>query len=181
MIGLSCANDVNSSEAETFIVRQKLSDIFEYTLQFNTVDQIIKVSCTEENYNADNVLSNSKYHYVLLSFMISPNSDRTLGDLIYSRLHTYKDYQQRVQNLNFNFHSYWEIRTPTDTVPALAAQMDNTYGLTDYRKFQILFAPQDTSIDLYQAPYWEVIFRDEVFETGVHTFRFEREEWESLQ
>ncbi|MEM6342945.1 MAG: hypothetical protein AAF927_03660 [Bacteroidota bacterium] len=115
---------------------------------------------------------------IFFQLTISPRSGHAKGDVAYSDIDNYAEYKARIQQLNFGMEQYLTLKTDQGAYAPVLSVMDNTYGLTDYRKFQLIFSPPDNCVDFYDSSQWELIFRDEIFESGTHSFVFEREDWE---
>lgn len=114
-------------------------------------------------------------HFV---FTIAPNSDKASGDVVYSGIQNYTDYKERIHQLSFRMKEHWVLKMPNgqEIVPILA-HLENTYGLTEYRKLHLVFPATVATTNLYETASWDIIFQDAIFETGRHHFVFWKKDW----
>ena len=126
--------------------------------------------------NSDNMKPDSydslvTYYNRSMSFSLGISPDTTLkntGDVMLFGVKNLNDYTSKFNDLNFNLESYIELKKGKNSTYPILWNLENTYGLTNYRTINLVFN-KDSSI----AKTTEFIFKDMFFDTGVSTYEFE--------
>lgn len=113
---------------------------------------------------------------LLFLFTISPLEGKSEGDVFLSGVNSKQDYEERVRKANFGFVESWTLILDNGKeLDAVGVLMDQTNGLTNHRKFQILF-----DISKYQGVHasktWDIKLNDGVFKSGIHHFVVKKED-----
>lgn len=113
-----------------------------------------------------------KYETVMLSFGFEGRS----GDVMLAGIGSYQEFSERALELNFNMGEYVSLVTDggTSYKPVLAT-LDNTYGLAETRNVVLVFVDEHHHTALGEAKTLDLIYNDNVFNTGVHHFVFSRD------
>ncbi|MES2730610.1 MAG: hypothetical protein V4714_02640 [Bacteroidota bacterium] len=102
------------------------------------------------------------------------------GDVIYQGIGNYQEYQQRVMQLNFHLGEYLSLHAGKQLfVPSLST-MENTYGVTELRNFYLVFSDTDAHTSLLTENELDFTFQDEIFNTGISHFVFQKKKIEAL-
>jgi hypothetical protein len=78
------------------------------------------------------------------------------------------DFQERVRTLNFDMGQYFELRVREEVLKPVLTNFENTYGLTEFRRVQLVFPrPVDG-----EGEAMDLRFVDEVWGSGGWHFGF---------
>ncbi len=106
---------------------------------------------------------------------ISPENSEG-GDVMYRDVFDYKEYKQRVHDLNFDFTSYVSIESGEKLFPAELSNLENTYSLSKERNIYVVFSDSV----LLGSKDIDFIFNDEIFNTGISHFTFQTENLKNI-
>ena len=158
------------NEANGFSITKK-TGIFNLNVTF--IPQKLKVM--QENQNnihqqdsAMQVMDKS----LLFIFTIAPLEGKTEGDVFMSGVNSKQDYEERVRKANFGFANSWTLYLDNGVeISPVGVQMEQTNGLTNDRKFHILFDISQ-NMEANESKIWDLKLNDEVFNCGIHHFVF---------
>lgn len=117
---------------------------------------------------------------LLFVFTISPLEGKSDGDVFLSGVNSKQDYEERVRKANFGFVENWTLTLDNGTeLNPIGVQMEQTNGLTNHRKFQILFdiSKHPTA---YESKIWDLMLDDVLFNSGIHHFAINKEDRDNL-
>lgn len=109
-----------------------------------------------------------------LSFLLTIRTKNESEDIMYKGISTPEEFDARAKELNFNLASYITLVVDGNEIQPVHAGMENTYSLSSYRNFLIIFSPQDDINQLGSAKEFTLIFDDQIFGTGINKFNFNR-------
>ncbi len=102
------------------------------------------------------------------------------GDVIYQGIGTYQQYQQRVMQLNFNLGDFLGLHAGKQVFKPTLSAMENTYGVIEQRNFYLVFSDTDEKTNLLAENELDLTFQDEIFNTGISHFIFQKKKIEFL-
>ena len=107
---------------------------------------------------------------------ISPEGANGNKDVMYAGVNNYKEYKQRVFDLNFDFSSYVFININDKLYPAKLSNLENTYSISNDRNFYLVFSDSilNTGNDI------DFVFDDEIFNTGISHFEFQAKDLKKI-
>ena len=76
-----------------------------------------------------------------------------------------------MRTLNFRLKEYWTLTTDSETYYPVLTQLEQTGGLVDYRRIQLVFASPDKEGHIDKP--WTITFDDEIWGTGINRWRWE--------
>ncbi len=178
--GLSC--DLNSKE----IVQGRSTQNRTKKKSVNGIEMAVKMISPQVL--ADQSLRSSGYSYTssqmdsaIASYRGGLNFTLTLTprengrghpDLMMKGVNGYKQYADRMLELNFRLNGSIELKAGQETyVPAMVL-MENTFGLTRGRTFNLLFADADNPERLLNQEKYDLVFHDPIFGLGTNHFVF---------
>ena len=88
---------------------------------------------------------------------IRPREGKAAGDVAFDGVQSEVDFDARVRQLNFELGQYFELRVGEEVLLPVLAHFENTYGLTEYRRVQLVFPRPET------VGNWAVVFEDGVW------------------
>jgi hypothetical protein len=116
----------------------------------------------------DSLIRNYRQH-LTFALTLAPGPE-TGGDVISNGIFSQAEFTQRVNRLNFGMHDLLKLKTSQGEWPPVLASLENTYGLTGYRTILLVFPATGND-----AGPLDVVFRDELFGTGISHFVFDPE------
>jgi hypothetical protein len=125
----------------------------------------------------------SRFYDQSLTFLLSVSPDSSKGatdDILYRGVSNQKDFKRRVNELNFGIEGMIKLLIAGKEYYPVLAVMENTYGTSSSKNFYIVFSSDDKK-KIGKA--WEeadLVFSDEIFETGINHFIFKREAIENI-
>ena len=111
------------------------------------------------------------------SFVMTLGPDAEAGetfDVMYAGVESEVDYNERVQQLNFEIASYLKLKTPLGEYAPVLSRLENTYGLARNRKIFLVFNTDNPNSDLFTANELGLTFNDALFGTGIRHYVFDR-------
>lgn len=119
-------------------------------------------------------------HRAMLCFRlnIALEEGRTgVGDVMYAGTRSAEEFKQQAFDLNFSWEQLIELRCGDKVYKPVLSSLENTYSLSMDRNVMLAFVPERRDdADFYGSEQLELVWRDDVFGTGVQHFRFDRAE-----
>ncbi len=86
-----------------------------------------------------------------------------------------EEFLRRAEKLNFAMESDLKLVCGEGVYECVLAVMDNSYGLSNERRFSVLFAPlSKEDVELFTSENIELTYRDQHFGVGRQKFLFDR-------
>lgn len=117
-------------------------------------------------------------HTFLLS--IASKEDAGQNDPMYKDLGDYSDYKRRALTMNFDMNEYVSIKTSTQEFRPVLTSMENTYSLKGQRNIYMVFTDDTVEKELMKDQALDLVFNDEIFQTGINHFVFDQAELQSM-
>ncbi len=117
---------------------------------------------------------NNDLNFVLTIAPLKDYNDEYKATM-FEKITKFEEYKDRVYNLNFEMDKLVEMSLDggsTAYVPVLF-NTENTYGLTKEIKINVVFAPQKSAQEFTAAQELDLVFTDEIFDTGISHFVFD--------
>ncbi len=106
---------------------------------------------------------------------ISPNGKaEKQGDLMFRNINNYQQYKERSFAMNFEIGEYVNLDAGDNTYAPVLSTLENTYGLEEGRSIYLVFNDHHQGEEFDKAKELDVVFNDELFNTGLHHFVFSR-------
>lgn len=93
-------------------------------------------------------------------------------DVMYKNLSNYKQYLERSMTLNFDLESKVKLQGSFGACYPVLSSMENTYGLSKGRDVYLVFSSKEKKYDLSNEPYWDLVYEDDIYQTGILHFIF---------
>ncbi|PCJ89985.1 MAG: hypothetical protein COA57_00085 [Flavobacteriales bacterium] len=117
------------------------------------------------------------------TFLLTIGPDEESGeDFDIQRLDitNYSEYKDRVMSMNFHIGDCLILRTEHGEFKPVLSAMENVYGLSKHRNIYIVFSPSHEKSELLDVQTFDLIFNDELFETGINHFVFQKTDFEAV-
>lgn len=121
-----------------------------------------------------------------LTFLLSVKPDEReenskISDVMYLGVTNMSDYKERVLLMNFEMKEFLQLQTETNVVysPVLT-NMENTYSLGNGRSITCVFAPLKDKKEFNNTSTLDLVWDDEIFESGRNHFVFNRKDFSSV-
>ena len=106
-----------------------------------------------------------------MNFVLHIDAENSSRDIMGKGLTGFDEYNDRVMSLNFDVQQYVRLEIADALISPVLGTMENTYGLITGRKLIVVF-PGDPEVLLHGHDYFDVVFDDPFFGTGVSRFRY---------
>lgn len=116
------------------------------------------------------------------SFLMIVGPDEEKGekfDVMFLNTSGKDDFTQRVYDMNFNIKDLINLKTAQRKYKPAITSLENVYSLNKSRTLYIVFTPEKENDDLLKAEKLDFIYNDEIFNTGIHHFVFNKKDIEN--
>jgi hypothetical protein len=159
------------------LLKEKEIDGIKYTVKYLPVEYLVYQELSKmQNYSKETKDSLIGLYINTRTFLLTIGTTEKSGsgDIMYEGISEMEEFKERVELLNFDMKEYITLKTEVgDLLPRLST-LENTYGLKNSRNVYVVFA-SDGEFDLMKAQKIDFTFNDEIFNTGINHFLFERE------
>lgn len=175
----SCSNSFTQSEyfaflnnAENgFLIRKEIGNK-EVQGKFLPADFML-LKDLSKGFNSSNKDSIRNLYANSRTFLFTiSNTEENSKALVYDEIADYKAYQERAYTLNFDMKEFFSLQTKGGNYKPVLVTAENTYGLQKSLNIIVVFARKDQSDDLMTSEEYDLVFNDEVFDTGISHFVF---------
>lgn len=129
---------------------------------------------------ADSVVN---YYNKSLTFLmtIGVDGDSKKGDVMYQGVQNYEEYKKRLYSMNFDIENDILIKIGEKKYLPVLSNLENGYGLTESRNITLVFVPETKEEQsFYSAEEIQFTYDDELFETGINHFTFDRKKLNNI-
>jgi hypothetical protein len=114
-----------------------------------------------------------------LTFLLTIGVDGVTkqGDIMYQGVKDYEAYKRQLMEMNFGIENNITLTIKDKMYKPVLAHLENVYGLTDSRNITLVFVPETKGeSSFYTAKEIQFTYDDELFNTGINHFTFNRED-----
>ncbi len=101
-------------------------------------------------------------------------------DVIQSASTGYTDFTNKFMTLSFGIQSYVRIKTSGQHYFPVLASMEQTNSVSTGKTFYLVFADDEPGHDLMAESVLDIVFDDEIFNTGISHFRFTKNDLDQI-
>jgi hypothetical protein len=160
------------------LVLTKIVNGFQLTVKYLPPDYLAYRELSEAKdftvATKDSILSMYAHNMSFL-LKIAPDEKRHRGDIMFWNTESYREYKERVHTMNFAMSEYIALKTDLGTYKPVLSTLENVHGLTPGRNILLVFADEQNPEDLRKARFYDFIYTDEIFDTGINHFVFSKE------
>lgn len=127
----------------------------------------------------DSLLTYYKSSATFVMTLAPDESKNQSDDIMYKGLKNYQEYVKRALSLNFDLEQQVIVEADGKKYMPNLSSLDNTYGLSNDRKINFVFTPQQQKDELEKASYYDFVYHDEQFDLGTLHFYFNKKEIEN--
>jgi hypothetical protein len=109
------------------------------------------------------------------SFLLTIQPQNSQQDVLFRDLESYPQYKERVTALNFHADQFLALQVGDQSVPPVLHIMENTYSTRSGRSLYLVF-PRKALSNREPASDLDLVFTDELFQTGINHFIFSAED-----
>ncbi|WP_028980228.1 hypothetical protein [Sporocytophaga myxococcoides] len=139
-----------------------------------------RMESREENTKDSLVNLYSKSKTFLITIAPDEREGEKKGDLMLTGVSNYREYKERVFDLNFNLEEYVELIAGKEVYEPVLSGMINGYDLTNKKEFYLVFSEKQGQQGLDQSEEMDLVFDDEFFNSGRTHFLFKQEHLASI-
>lgn len=123
-------------------------------------------------------LRNMYNQALYFEFEVDVSEKNTSTSVMSSGVKSVQDYKNKALTLNFELKDKFKIvNKEGEALAPVLANIENTYDLGSSRKMQIVFEAEALHTHIKKDEHIDVVFMDEIFETGIHHFVFNKSTW----
>lgn len=169
------------NEPQNGLVKTKYVNGIEIKIKYLPSEYLAyKELCEEQIFSQrqkDSVM-NLYEHSISFVLSLGPDERKDRGpDIMYHSLTTYKEYSQRVYDMNFFMSEYITLKAGKKEFRPVLSQMENIYGLESKRNIILVFVPNEKGDNsLKESEALEFKYEDQQFQLGTNYFIFKRKD-----
>jgi hypothetical protein len=144
---------------------------------------VIQEMSNETNYSQTELDSIYGYYSKSRTFILSISHPADKGadpDILFSSSRNYSEYAGKYMALSFGLQSYIKIVSQNKTYQPVLTAMEQTTSITGGRTFYLVFADVEQTDELLNEEILDIVFDDEIFNTGISHFRFTKEDMDNI-
>ena len=126
------------------------------------------------------IIEDYKYNASFLVTIGPSESSTEKFDITRCGVNDMNEFNQRAQTLNFHMGNYFSLTFDGIELKPAFCEMENVYGLTPDRKFNVVFTPQENKNEIILASDMTLTYKDELFNSGLSKFKFFKEDIENV-
>lgn len=111
---------------------------------------------------------------------IGPDDETATGDIMMAGVRSYEDYANNVYDMNFSMERFISLKADSREYKPVLSTLENVYGLQQHRNIVLAFVDNHRGEDLRRSETLDVVFRDELFRTGINHFVFLQSDVQSV-
>lgn len=118
-----------------------------------------------------------------LNFMlkISPSEDAPESfDVMTETVSSLEAFKQHAFTMNFALQELIHLKIGNKEIKPVLVETENIYGLQQYRLVNIVFAKEHLEGLDEEGSNWDVVFKDELYGTGLHHFVFDKKDLKNI-
>lgn len=190
--GTGCQHSINSEKAlyqwmhqeENGLIKTRQANHLSITVKYLPARYLaLRDIRNLEKYDEKKVHALVEEHKKSYAFLLTIQPDKSggaEGDVLYQGVENYREYKQRVMQLNFGIGNYVSIKAGGQEYKPVLSTLENTYSVTNHRSIYLVFSENETQRGLLEAENIDFVFDDELFGTGINHFVFDKETLQQL-
>lgn len=166
------------NDEENNIIVNKYSNNFKLSLKYLPPEySAYRELKSLYNYTQNDIDSLTDYYSKSMSFIFSlgPDEEHSNKNIMFYKVFDEVSFKERVQELNFGFSTYFSLNYNNVKLPPVLYLMENTYEVSNTRSFYIVFVPESEYMQFDNISEFEIVFHDEIFDTGITHFKFNKD------
>lgn len=108
------------------------------------------------------------------------DKESDIADVMYLGVKNMNDYQERVMLLNFEIKEYLHLEAKNASYSPVLTNLENTYSLGSGRNITCVFSPLKDKNEFSKTDTLDLVWDDEIFESGRNHFVFVNQDFSSL-
>lgn len=171
-----------ANDSENGLIKKRSANGFELTVKYLPPEYLAYIEAGKQKRAAvDSTLINdfkdSKTFLLTIDFSDEKQRKLYADNVMHYGVSDMADYKERVHKLNFNMKEQIYIKT-TDgkKLHPVLATMENIYHISSKKSLYLVFTDKDEQVDLNQSQTLDLVFEDDVFDTGINHFVFDGKE-----
>lgn len=174
------------NDEDNGLIKSKHINGLVFTVKYLPADYMTYQELKSSTPNAASKDSLLKQYQNSLFFLLIIHPDDEIKanagkDVMYLGVKDPKEYQDRVMQMNFEMKEYVsiELNDSSSYTPVLT-NMENTYGLSNGRSILCVFSPYKSIQEFNNSNTIDLIWDDEIFQSGRNHFVFDSKDFLSL-
>src|ERR1051325_2990526 len=134
--------------------------------------QVYRELKSMEKYSEEEKNNLTRSYANSLTFVLSLGPDereKSAVDIMYKNLSTYKEYAERVNEINFQMEQFLTLEAGRVEYKPVLTSMDGVQGLSNTKSIMIVFSPKDANDkNLLSAKQFTLTYDDDMFGLGTN-------------
>lgn len=167
------------NQTENGLIKNRIVSGYSLTAKYLPTELLTYKELKSLGSGADKVDSIYQVNKNSVTFLLTIGPDENTNqdfDIMKAGITSYEEYNKRVQKMNFELGEYLSLRTANGEYYPVLFDVENIYGLSKSRTISIVFTPLEKNSELLQAEKYDLVFNDQIFNTGVNHFVFHKKE-----
>lgn len=162
------------NDPQNGLVKSKKVDGMEITVKY-LPPEYLALKELRGKYEADKAKKLKVQYEKSLTFLLTfKPTDKNEVDIMFRGIRDKQGYDQRLMSLSFEMEKYISLKIKQTSYPPLLSTLEQTYGTTKHRSVYLVFGGENLDI-IKKDNLWDIVFEDNIFETGIHHFQFNRD------
>jgi hypothetical protein len=181
----SCSNEFNSEsdlyqwlgDKENGVLKERTHEEIKYSLKILPNDLTIYNDLEGEEYRPskiDSIRETKKDELACL--LLIDIKKGTQDNPLFTGITEYKDYKERIQDLNFHFSDFFHAQIGDQVITPKIWVFEDLYTLGNKRKVMIVFSERDLDKSISESMDIDFVFNDQIFGTGINHFKIKTED-----
>lgn len=116
-------------------------------------------------------------HTFLLNIALDEENAKDIDVMRYG-VRNYEEYKEKFISMNFDLTDYLSLKMKDKKLAPVLTNLENVYGLSNDRNIHVVFSTDEkTGYDDFEE--LDLVYNDEIFETGINHFVFHKKDIES--
>ena len=173
-----------ANEPDNGLVKERTINGYKIRIKYLPAEYLVSQELSyQTTYSQNEIDSLYSYYSNSRTFLLSishPTESAAEPDMLISSSNDYADYAGKYLALSFGLQSYIYINGDEKTYPPVLATMEQTTSVNAGRNFFIVFADVDETDELFNEDILDIVFDDEIFNTGISHYRFTKKDIDNL-
>lgn len=183
--GLSGCSDTLKTEKELFmwlndaengLIKVKRINGMKLTAKYLPPEYLVhkelKAASDPAAANKDSLLNWYKHNYTFLINIAPDEENEKEIDVMKMGVTNYEQYREKFMTMNFDMAQYIHLEVDGQELIPVLTNLENVYGLTRDANIYLVFSPGEQIKKENSAAKLDLVFNDEIFNTGINHFTF---------
>lgn len=166
-----------NNEANGLIKQKKIGSIA-FVMKYIPTDFFVYKASAEESKDSLKEAYEGSLNFIL---KVAPSEEaETKFDVMTETVSSLDEFKQQAFTVNFELQKFIRLKIGDREISPVLVETENVYGLTQHRLVNIVFAKEMFEEAWATTDKIDIVFNDEIYNTGKHHFLFYKNDLESV-